>query len=254
MTSKETWCQYINTGRPVELRNRIVEENLDLVEWRLSSPRWRSFVRLFGRDELRSFGMEAVISAVEKYDPGSSSSAKFSTYAVNAIDMKILTGTRHSRTLKRSMKPVALPQKDEDHPLCRGVVEDLNLIDINDAIPKAMCGLTYKQRSCVEGFLEGLTFREIGESRGLSESGAKESYKKFVAMMKLALSGKAIPKPYRKSRPGPVIGIPKCGVGIPVKYNNVDDASAATGISRLKILKVLRGDNETTGGFAWRWN
>jgi RNA polymerase sigma factor (sigma-70 family) len=90
MTSKETWCQYINTGRPVELRNRIVEENLHLVRVCVGSYMKKLPPRaVVTGDELWSRGSEGLIRAVETYDPNKNNGARFETYADRWIKPKL---------------------------------------------------------------------------------------------------------------------------------------------------------------------
>lgn len=69
-----------------EARSRLIEHNLRLVYWIIGTNSW---LRKLGveKDDLISFGSEALIKAVDKYDP--TREAKFSTYAVPKIYWEI---------------------------------------------------------------------------------------------------------------------------------------------------------------------
>lgn len=103
----ETWRNYLDSGRPIHLRNEIVESNLGLVYSKCHDLKEIFNLSL---DDMIQIGTMGLISAVEKYDP--SKNVAFSSYAMPFIIGRIKQYVRDKQRL------IKLPQHKQELITC----------------------------------------------------------------------------------------------------------------------------------------
>ncbi|HRT69644.1 MAG TPA: sigma-70 family RNA polymerase sigma factor [Bacilli bacterium] len=97
----ELFQQYHKTG-DIALRNKIIEQSLNLIHFVVRRMKRRSFLYNYEYDDLVSYGYFGLIQAVEKYDV--TKGYKFSTYAIKRIQGAILDEIRRDDWVPRDVR------------------------------------------------------------------------------------------------------------------------------------------------------
>lgn len=168
----ELWREYRRT-RSIELRNQLVEVNLNLAKYHANAIHRRSqgteYENLFG------YACLGLIDAVEKFDPDRG--VKFSTYSTRRIRGAILCGMRDEDWVPRmARKRGGIPAVTSIEQLrC----EESSLLDLlhyhdrqtDDTLDCMMRGLGTRQKTVVKlHYIDGITMKSVGKLIGVGEA------------------------------------------------------------------------------------
>lgn len=109
MNNEKLLCDYQDT-MDITIRNQILENNIPLVR-HIAAKFYNSSYYEYDYDDLVSFGIFGLITAIEKYD--ASKKTKFSTFAYQKIYYSIIDELRRVDTIPRTIRrKLQLVKKD----------------------------------------------------------------------------------------------------------------------------------------------
>lgn len=186
--------------RTPENRNRLVEAYLPLVRRIALAFAWK-MAPYVTAEELFGVGSEGLMHAVERFEP--SREVQFHTYATHIVRFAILDGLRENDWLPRleryrvnqgKAKPVemipmsvylSVDEERQEDPLAFATYDRVSTTDEWAALLR---GLSKRERLLVLLYYrESLTFREISQQLGLTESRVCQLHQSILKRLREAV-------------------------------------------------------------------
>ena len=177
MTEIETelWKAY-NHDRSLESRNALVENYMPAAYAKVQAFR-RTFAHARSHEELVSFAYQAIIKAVETYNP--SDGTQPLTWVCDCIYWKLRNTLQ---ICNRDRLPVGEVFFEEKKPIEDKGVEQIDSADWVESVLSKIPD--ERRRGIVRDVMNGYTFREIARSMGVSCQRVRQLYYPTIEFLK----------------------------------------------------------------------